>query len=115
MSNAITPDNPLLQKIVALIELAHKKVATTVNLTMVHTYFEIGRAIIDDEQDGKERAKYGKAILKGLSSQLVSKFGTGFSERNLRNMRQFFLVYAERNASSIWQKASAKLPVFTRN
>ncbi len=113
MSNNITSDNPLFQKIATLIELAHKKVATTVNLVMVHTYFEIGRAIIENEQDGKERAMYGKQILKDLSKQLIAQFGSGFSERNLRNMRQFFLAYSERNASPIWQKASAKLPVFT--
>jgi predicted nuclease of restriction endonuclease-like (RecB) superfamily len=126
----LATDNQLFGKVAELIELARKKVATTVNLTMVHTYFEIGRMIVEDEQQGKERAGYGKTVLKGLSARLVEKFGKGFSERNLRNMRQFFLVYSESGLSSlkkhdsklqshknqpdiIWQMASAKSPDFT--
>lgn len=49
-------DSQLFSKVAELIELARKKVATTVNLAMVHTYFEIGRMIVEDEQHGKERA-----------------------------------------------------------
>lgn len=89
-------DNQLYSKITELIELVRKKVATTVNLTMGHTYFEIGRMIVEDEQQGKERAEYGKSVLKDLSNRLTEKFGKGFSEQNLRNMRQFFQVYTER-------------------
>lgn len=87
-------DNQLYRKVAELIELARKKVATTVNLTMVHTYFEIGRMIVEDEQQGKERAEYGKSVLKELSVRLIERFGKGFSEQNLRNMRQFFLTYS---------------------
>ena len=84
----------LFSKVVELIELARKKVATTVNLTMVHTYFEIGRMIIEDEQQGKERAKYGKSVLKDLSSRLTEKFGRGFSVENLDRMRFFYKTYS---------------------
>ena len=89
-------DNLLFGKIAELIEQARKKVATAANLTMVHTYFEIGRMIVEDEQQGKERAAYGKNVLKDLSGRLTEKFGKGFSEQNLRNMRQFFQIYSER-------------------
>jgi hypothetical protein len=52
--------------------------------------------IVEDEQQGKERAAYGKNVLKDLSGRLNEKFGKGFSEQNLRNMRQFFQIYSER-------------------
>ena len=70
---------------------------------MVYTYYEIGRMIVEDEQQGKERAEYGKQVLKELSKRLTTEFGKGFSERNLEQMRQFYLTY------SISQKSSAKL------
>jgi len=92
-------NNKLYSRIADLIEHARQKVASVVNLTMVHTYFEIGRMIVEDEQKGKDRAEYGKAVLKELSTRLTGKFGKGFSEQNLRNMRQFFIVYANRDLS----------------
>lgn len=101
----------LFEKIADLIELARQKVANTVNLAMVHTYFEVGRMIVEDEQQGKERAEYGKAQLKELSVKLNQKFVKGFSEQNLRNMRQFFLTYSDRT-TSIRQKASGELEGF---
>jgi len=89
-------DNQLFSRVAELIELTRTKVASTVNLTMVRTYFEIGRMIVEDEQQGKERAEYGKNLLKDVATQLIKKFGKGFSEQNLRNMRQFFQVYSGR-------------------
>jgi len=90
----LATDNQLFGKVAELIELARKKVATTVNLTMVHTYFEIGRMIVEDEQQGKERAGYGKTVLKGLSARLVEKFGKGFSVENLDRMRFFYKTFS---------------------
>ena len=98
----ITTEQHLFSKVAALIELARRTVITTVNLTMVHTYFEIGRMIVEDEQQGEERAKYGKAILKELSKNLAERFGKGFSVDNLQNMRQFYLTY------SIYETVSRK-------
>jgi predicted nuclease of restriction endonuclease-like (RecB) superfamily len=108
MENKIEKPMPLLEKIADLILAARQKVAVAVNLTMVHTYFEIGRMIVEEEQNGKQKAAYGKFVLKNLSIRLVEMFGKGFSERNLEQMRQFFLVY------SIPQTVSAefKLPRF---
>lgn len=129
--NDITPaENQLLSKVSELIELARKQVASTVNLTMVHTYFEIGRMIVEDEQQGKVRAEYGKTVLKDLSVKLIEKFGKGFSLSNLKNMRQFFLIFGERElairqkpsgellnheikSDSIWQKPSSNSHQFT--
>jgi predicted nuclease of restriction endonuclease-like (RecB) superfamily len=98
--------NQLYNKVAELIDLARKKVATAVNLTMVHTYFEIGKMIVEEEQQGKERAAYGKAVLKTLSLKLTERFGKGFSVDNLQNMRRFFQVYSDR---LIYEKPSRKL------
>lgn len=84
-----------LSQIVDLLQSARSKVVRTVNQTMVLTYFEIGRMIVEEEQDGKERAGYGKQILKELSNVLTKEFGKGFSVDNLENMRRFYLVYGK--------------------
>ena len=81
----------LLKNISALLENARNKVVVAVNQTIVLTYFEIGRMIVEDEQKGESRAEYGKEQLKFLSKNLTEKFGKGFSETNLKQMRQFFL------------------------
>ena len=82
-------------QIVDLLQSARNKVVRTVNQTMVLTYFEIGRMIIEEEQGGKERADYGKSLLKELSKVLTKEFGKGFSVDNLENMRRFYLVYGK--------------------
>lgn len=85
----------LVDRIDALIIEARKRVITSVNTTMVYTYFEIGRYLVEEEQGGKTRAEYGKAILKGVSDQLTQRWGKGWSYENLVNMRRFFLSYTE--------------------
>lgn len=60
-----------------------------VNFAMVQAYWQIGRAIVEQEQHGNLRAEYGKAILQNLSERLSEEFGKGFDVRNLRNMRLF--------------------------
>lgn len=87
--------NDLSKKISNLLNLAHQSVVQTVNHTMVITYFEIGRMIVEEEQNGKVRADYGKQLLKTLSINLTNEFGKGFSQRNLEQMRQFYLVYSK--------------------
>lgn len=87
-------NNHLFTQISALLENARKRVAVAVNQAMVLTYFEIGRMIVEDEQNGKNRAEYGKAILKDLSVHLTEKFGKGFSVDNLSNMRNFYISYS---------------------
>ena len=84
----------LFQQVVELLQNARQQVLRTVNSTMVYTYFEIGRMIVEEEQSGKDRAEYGKQILKGLSEQLTNEFGKGFSIANLENIRKFYLAYS---------------------
>ena len=76
-----------------LLENARKTVYHTINTTMTQTYFEIGRRVVLEEQNGSGRAEYGKEILKNLSKKLTEEFGKGFSVDNLENMRRFFIVY----------------------
>lgn len=92
----------LFSKIADLLHAARQHVVRTVNQTMVYTYYEIGRMIVEDEQQGKERAEYGKQILEDLAQRLTLAFGKGFSAVNLRQMRAFYLTYA------IQQKSSAE-------
>jgi predicted nuclease of restriction endonuclease-like (RecB) superfamily len=82
-------------KIAELLKNARSKVVQAVNKTMVYTYFEIGRTIVEEEQKGKERAEYGKQIIKELSQKLTREFGKGFSTTNLKQMRQFYLTYSK--------------------
>ena len=89
-------------RIAGLLRNAQKTVVQTVNKTMVYTYFEIGKIIIEEEQKGKTRAEYGKKILQRLSKRLSKEFGRGFSVDNLENMRRFYLTY------SISEKPSRK-------
>lgn len=83
----------LFERVSTLIEQARQHVRTTVNLTEVYTKYEIGRFIVEDEQQGQNRAQYGKQVLKGLSNRLTDRFGDGWSYSNLRQIRQFYLVY----------------------
>jgi predicted nuclease of restriction endonuclease-like (RecB) superfamily len=73
---------------------------------MVITYFEIGRMIVEDEQNGQSRANYGSQILVELSKSLTSDFGKGFSVTNLKQMRQFYLVYSQKLTLQIGQTLS---------
>lgn len=83
-----------LHRVCNLLENARKNVKTAVNLSMVYTYYDIGRMIIEEEQKGNNRADYGKYILKELSLHLCERFGKGFSVTNLKQMRQFYTIYS---------------------
>jgi predicted nuclease of restriction endonuclease-like (RecB) superfamily len=81
----------VLSGVVELLEGARRAAARSVNHLMTAVYWEIGRRIVESEQSGERRATYGKALLKRLSDDLTTRFGRGFSERNLEQMRLFYL------------------------
>ena len=83
-----------LNNVSAVLENARKTAKTAVNLSMVYAYYEIGRMIVEEEQQGENRAAYGKRILKELSDFLTDKFGKGFSVTNLKQMRKFYVIYS---------------------
>lgn len=91
----------LLTEIKQVVLKARKQVKQTVNSAMVQAYWQIGRLIVEQEQQGRERAQYGKAQLKQLSQQLTAEFGKGFDITNLRNMRRFYLAFEKRETLSL--------------
>lgn len=104
-----SPDYPGIHgDIVALLEAARHAAARSVNALMTASYWEIGRRIVEFEQGGQDRAAYGQALLKRLSVDLTTRFGRGFSERNLEQMRLFYLAWPP---GQISQTPSAKLAV----
>ena len=100
----------LAKRIEALVVEARKNIASTVNVAMVYTYFEVGRYIIEDEQGGKLRAEYGKGILKGVSARLTASLGKGWSVDTLEKTRRFFLTFSKSaTPQRFWQKARIPL------
>src|SRR5579883_3519463 len=92
-----------------LISGARAAAARGVNLVQVHTNFEIGRRIVEEEQRGKNRAAYGEEIVKVLAKRLTADFGRGFSASNLAAMRSFYLLYQDR--IPIFQSTIGKSPI----
>ena len=103
MANQLTPNNPLIQEIRELVKNARTSVAQQVNTQLLSTYWQIGRAIVEYEQQSQHRAEYGKQALKELSKELTKEFGKGFSVSNIQFMRRFYQTY------SIQQTVSVKL------
>ncbi|MBR4330501.1 MAG: DUF1016 family protein [Candidatus Riflebacteria bacterium] len=77
---------------------SRKQAYTAVNSAMVQAYWQIGRIIVEHEQNGNLRAEYGKALLQNLSSKLEQEFGNGFSVRNLQQMKKFYMLFPNTNA-----------------
>ena len=93
MENQLTPNNSMVLEIRELLENARKNVAQQVNTQLLTTYWNIGRIIVEYEQQNQIRADYGKQTLRELSKELTREFGKGFSRSNLQNMRAFYLAY----------------------
>lgn len=85
-----------IKQAVNLIESARQQAIRQTNSLMVFTYFHLGKLILEQEQQGKTKAKYGEAIIKQLSAELTKQFGRGFSEDNLENMRLFYSLYKQK-------------------
>ena len=99
MNKNIIKKETLLDRVVEILEESRKNALRSINNNMVLANWLIGREIIDEIQNGKERAKYGKEILKTLSKELTDKYGRGFSTTNLRYFRTFYSVYKDREPS----------------
>lgn len=84
----------VLNGVVELLEEARRSSARSVNAVMTATYWEIGRRIVEFEQQGKGRAEYGEQLLQRLSSDLTKRFGRGFSHDNLQRMRLFYATWS---------------------
>ena len=87
--------NSLIQEIKEVLQTARHNVARQVNAELLTSYWNIGRIIVEYEQNSKTRADYGMQTLKDLSKTLTDEFGKGFSRSNLQNMRNFYLIYTK--------------------
>lgn len=101
MANIV--NNQILEDIRNLLIHSREKLQQSVNTVMVQTYWQIGKLIVEDEQNGESRAGYGKRQLAQIANALTQEFGKGFDARNLRNMRRFYLTFP------IWNAVSTKL------
>ncbi len=104
----ITNTNLLLNQAVQLVHAARQIVVRQTNSLMVYTYYQLGRLIVEQKQEGKARAAYGKDTIKLLSKRLTSEFGNGFSADNLENMRRFFLAFQDKIGLLISETVSRK-------
>jgi predicted nuclease of restriction endonuclease-like (RecB) superfamily len=86
--------NPIRELIVA----AQGQVLQAINSSMVQTYWNIGRLIVEEEQAGEQRAVYGAQQLQNLAKELTKEFGKGFDISNLRNMRAFYMLFPIQDA-----------------
>jgi predicted nuclease of restriction endonuclease-like (RecB) superfamily len=96
-------DTEFYKQVADLLAAARQFAKQQLDTTIVTTYYEIGRMIIEREQQGQKRAKYGASLIKGLSEYLTEQYGRGFSVANLKNIRKFYQTYAP----SIGQTPSA--------
>jgi len=83
----------LFDNIKRIINNSKSKIYTTINTTIIDAYWNIGKKIVEEEQKGKKRARYGEYLIKELSHRLTNEFEKGFSEDNLERMRKFYLMY----------------------
>jgi predicted nuclease of restriction endonuclease-like (RecB) superfamily len=105
-NNAMEPVSGYVDDIKNIIHAARSKSYSAVNAAMCEAYWLIGKRIVEEEQQGKHRADYGKEIIKKLSQVLQQEFGGGFGERNLRDFRRFYLTFQD---DDFWHTACAKL------
>ena len=98
--------NNYINEIKTILKNARQKAYTAINSAMVEAYWKIGRRIVEEEQSGRERAEYGKEIIKNLSKELTEEFGKGFGERNIRNIRQFYVLFSDYEK---WKSLISKL------
>ena len=99
----LTYTTSMVQEIKELLSGARQRVAVQVNTELLSTYWNVGRIIVEHEQNSQERAAYGKQTLKALSKELTKEFGKGFSVSNIQFMRRFYQTY------QIQQTVSVKL------
>ena len=105
------PDSDLMQladRIVAVIDQGKQQLAISINQTMKSTYWNVGRHIVEFEQQGNARAKYGSSLLSRLAKILRARVGRGYSHPNLNNMRKFYLMFpilqtSDKSVLSIFQ------------
>lgn len=98
------PINDLCRNSIELVEYARSIAARQINLVQLMTFYAIGRWIVEVEQQGESRAKYGRQIVKNLSEAMNTQFGRGFSVDTLENARKFYQTYQDRISETVFRK-----------
>jgi len=98
IENVVVAPDSLYRSVRKVIQEAQGVVSRVANWAMVESNWRIGFLIVEDEQKGKRKAEYGKAVLKDLASRLTAEYGSGYDESNLRYMRLFYLAFPIRDA-----------------
>ena len=99
MSDKSVHDNEhLFQRVREILDNARHKVYRTANIEMLRAYWTVGKEIVEKKQKGLDRAKYGRGLIKDLSIRLSIEYGRGFTETNLKYMRQFYQTFENSHA-----------------
>ena len=96
--------NELCKNSIDLVEYARRITAKQINIIQLMTFYSIGRWIVEEQQQGESRAKYGQRVIKRLSEALTEQYGRGFSVDTLENARRFFLMYQDRISETVFRK-----------
>lgn len=116
MTQPVTLDNyaTIQANIIDLLEAARRTAARNVNVLMTASYWEIGRCIVEAEQEGQQRAGYGELLIKRLAQDLSARFGRGFGWRNLFQMRAFYLTWPDKLQTASAISDPTKLPILAQ-
>lgn len=98
IENTPTPYQDIYSEIKKTLLQSRNQAYSAVNFAMVQAYWQIGRIIVEHEQNGSLRADYGKNMLQEISVKLQQEFGSGFSVRNLQQMKKFYALFPNTNA-----------------
>ena len=97
-----SPIETLCNNSIELINYSRHLVAKQVNMIQLLTFYSLGKWIVDEQQQGESRAKYGQQVISKLSDALMKQFGKGFSEDTLKNARKFYMTYKDRISETVF-------------
>lgn len=95
MENNVTVYQSVITDIKDIISSGRESAYNAANKAMVLTYWHVGKRIVEQEQNGKERAEYGKALIEALADELTREYGKSYSKRNLQYFRKFYLAFPD--------------------
>ena len=93
MGNKDLNSKSFIDDVKSIIDSARQNAVRSVDFCRVRMYWDIGKRIFEEEQDGKDRADYGSYLIKNLANKLIPEYGSGFSVRQLERSRQFYRLY----------------------
>ena len=102
--------NALCKNSIDLIEYTRGIIAKQINIIQLMTCYSIGRWIVEEQQQGESKAKYGQRVIKRLSEALTEQYGRGFSEDTLKNARKFYLKYSNRISETVFSLFEKEAP-----